>query len=187
MEKKTNMVYLLGTAIVPLLAMTANSLSALVFALVFVILTVLSRLILFPLTKKADDSSKFALTLIVVVGLVSLFKMILEAYLPSLYSETFGLYLSLASITGMELYILNSSKLTIKASLLSALKLSLLFSLILLLTAIVREVFGSSAIFGLKLTFIKEALLPLFGKASGAFFAFAFVLALMKKLSKEEK
>lgn len=188
MNKRNTFLSVLVMGVVPALALTSSALTALYFALCVIVLSVVSRLILVPLTKKSENATRMILIIIVNVTLVSVLSMLLNAFMHSIYNS-FGIYFSLLALCGLLLITISDEKdKSLKESLSSGLKISLLYGCSLVLTGVVREVFASRSFFSLELSFIKESPLPLLAKAPGAFFVYAVILALLSALCiKEDK
>ena len=90
MNKRNTFLSVLVMGVVPALALTSSALTALYFALCVIVLSVVSRLILVPLTKKSENATRMILIIIVNVTLVSALSMLLNAFMHSIYNS-FGI------------------------------------------------------------------------------------------------
>lgn len=161
---------------VPALMYSSSLESALVLSLSVLVTALLSRLISYPLIKKSSRGAAVILLLIINSTLVSAVGMVLSALFYAVYYPV-RIYFSLSALSMLLfLPLFDDGEMTFKEAVSETLTEALLYLLLVILTALLREVFGSGTIWGKK---IFDALVPSLSGASGAFFTYGIVLALL--------
>ena len=123
--------------------------------------------------------------IVLIASFTVLVKMAIEAYAYPLY-QALGIFLPLIAVNCIifaraEMF---ASRNTVIDSVLDALGSGFGFTLALLAIASIREIFGSGTWFGIALPWLVDNNIMIFSLAPGGFIVFAFLLALVNKLSK---
>lgn len=188
MEKKNRTFMLLALSAVPALGLSTNVKTALLLSLGVVVSLVVSRAITYPLVKKSSRGGGAIISLLVSLFVTSSAMMLLEAFLYDVYSGN-SVYFALTFLLGFALSSTSESTLTFKESIVDTLSYSLFFLVSVVLTAVLREVFGSGSFWGLEIGFMKNHLISILTKAQGGFITYGLSLALLSAVcnKKEEE
>jgi electron transport complex protein RnfE len=121
--------------------------------------------------------------IVIIAAFVTIVELVMQAYLPELF-ESLGLFIPLIVVNCIVLGRAEAfaSKNTPVSSLLDGLGMGLGFAFALTLLGGVRELLGSSAIFGIDL--VKGDLMLVFILAPGAFIVLGYLIAIINKLNK---
>lgn len=175
-DKKTLdplLILFLGAA--PALGATTDVRAALGMGCAALITMLLSGLVMSLLGKILPQSAKVPAAVLVTAGFVSLLQLLLAAFLPNVF-QMLGVYLAVLAVNLLTFR--QAEAPSLKESLLTG----LCFTLLLFLTAAVREIFGSASFAGLSIDFLADYKIPVLVKAPGGLMIYAFVAALCLRL-----
>lgn len=146
-----------------------------------------SNVIISLIRKGIPDKVRIPCFIVVIAAFVSIVQLLMKAYLPTL-DKQLGIFVPLIVVNCIilgraEAY---ASKNNVYNSLIDGIVMGLGFTASLLLLSIIREVIGSNKLLGLKF-FPGYNPMTIFILAPGGFFTIAFVLALIRFLSKRKK
>ena len=177
-----NPVLVLFLGACPALALTADLRSALAIGLAVLAVMLLSSLVIGALSKLIPQGARLAAGILVTAAFASAADMLMNAYLPGTY-KMMSLYLA---VTAVDLLAFGSAENAAKEGLGKALANALLtgiyFTVVILVVAAVRELFGAGSFAGTEIAFLKDHAVPLLSQASGGFMILAFAAAVVNKL-----
>ena len=154
----------------PAMGASARLQGALALGLTVLIICLISSLIISALRRFMTETALLWAAVIISAGLSSMALLILEAFVPGVYSAI-SLYIAVCAVN---LMIFSSAE----SGMGKSLKSGLIFLAAILLTAFIRELFGSAAIWGYSITALEAYRIPLLAGAPGGFLVFALVMAL---------
>ena len=178
---KENPTFVLMLGMCPTLAVTTTAINGVGMGLSTTAVLVFSNLIISALRKIIPDRVRIPAYIVIVASLVTIVQLLLQAYVPSLY-ESLGIYIPLIVVNCIilgraEAY---AAKNGVVESAFDGIGMGLGFTVGLTCIAIVREIIGGGAVFGME--FIPEDFrVTIFGLAPGAFFVLAGLTALQNK------
>lgn len=178
---KENPTFVLMLGMCPTLAVTTTAVNGVGMGLSTTAVLVFSNLIISALRKIIPDRVRIPAYIVIVASLVTIVQLLLQAYVPSLYSSL-GIFIPLIVVNCIilgraEAYAAKNGPLE---SAFDGIGMGLGFTVGLTSIAIVREIIGAGAVFGM--TFIPEDFrITIFGLAPGAFFVPAGLTALQNK------
>lgn len=173
MKKEWNLspMWLLFLGACPAMGASVGVLPAIAMG-VAVILTLVLMSSLAPLVKKlVPHEGTLPVFILLSAGIVSVIQLLMNAFLPSVF-QMLGVYLAAATVNLLVLHAAEDSTVA------DSLKTGLGFLLAVLLTALIREVFGSASIAGFSIPFLENYRIPTLTQGSGGFFVYAMVAAL---------
>ncbi len=176
------LVLVLGTC--PTLAMTTSVKNALGMGLSVIFVLVCSNIVISALRKVIPDQVRIPSYIVVIACFVTLVKMLLQAFIPSLFTSL-GTFLDLIVVNCIilgraEMF---ASKNTVADSALDGIGMGCGFTLALLVMATIREVLGNGTFFGLAVPFLEKYHFSILTQTAGGFFVFGCVMALTVKLT----
>ncbi len=179
---RENPVFALLLGMCPALGTTTSAFNGLGMGLSTTFVLILSNVVIASIKDLIPDKVRIPAFIVVIASFVTVLELIMEAYLPGLYSSL-GLYIPLivvnCLILGRAEAFANKNK--IGVSLLDGIGMGLGFALALTLLGAVREILGSGAIFGLNFIGDNDGIL-LFVLAPGAFIALGYLIAVVNGL-----
>lgn len=177
-----NPVLVLFLGACPALALTADVRSALAIGLAVLAVMLLSSLVMGALSKLIPQSARLAAGVLVTAAFASAADMLMNAYLPGTY-KMMSLYLAVVAV---DLLAFGAGENAVKAGLgkglANALLTGICFTVVVLVVAAVRELFGAGSFAGNEIAFLKDHAVPLLSQASGGFMILAFAAAVVNKL-----
>lgn len=177
-----NPVLVLFLGACPALALTADVRSALAIGLAVLAVMLLSSLVMGALSKLIPQGARLAAGVLVTAAFASAADMLMNAYLPGTY-KMMSLYLALVAV---DLLAFGAGENAVKAGLgkglANALLTGICFTVVVLVVAAVRELFGAGSFAGNEIAFLKDHAVPLLSQASGGFMILAFAAAVVNKL-----
>ena len=170
-----SVILLLGLC--PVLSATADVRSALAMGCITVLALICSCLIMNVLRKFLPKQFEFPAIFLVCAGVVSIIDLFDHALFPSVY-QMLGLYVAALSVS-LLLYAsaADSCRMTAEKTLGQCLVLSLLLFVIMLFTAVIREVLGNASFAGVEIPALKDFKIAVLSQPAGAFFISAFLAA----------
>lgn len=178
---KENPTFVLMLGMCPTLAVTTTAINGIGMGLSTTAVLVFSNLLISALRKVIPDRVRIPAYIVVVASLVTIVQLLLQAFIPSLY-ESLGIYIPLIVVNCIilgraEAY---AAKNGVVESIFDGIGMGLGFTVGLTCIALVREIIGGGAVFGME--FIPEDFrITIFGLAPGAFFVLAGLTALQNK------
>lgn len=177
---KENPCIILMLGMCPTLAVTTSAINGLGMGLSTLAVLIFSNLIISMMRNIIPDQVRLPAYIVIVASLVTVVDLLLQAYVPSLYSAL-GIYIPLIVVNCIilgraEAY---ANKVKPALALFDGVGMGLGFTIALTVIGIVREFLGSGSLFGL--TVLPEAVpsIAIFGKAPGAFLVMAILVAVL--------
>ena len=178
---KENPTFMLMLGMCPTLAVTTSAVNGAGMGLSTTLVLLFSNMIISAMRKVIPDRVRIPAYIVIVATLVTIVQLLLQAYVPSLYSAL-GIYIPLIVVNCIILGRAESyaSKNGVLLSTFDGIGMGLGFTIALTCIGIVREILGSGAVFGH--VFIPENYhIAIFVLAPGAFFVLAILTALQNK------
>ncbi len=177
-----NPVLVLFLGACPALALTADVRSALAIGLAVLAVMLLSSLVMGALSKLIPQGARLAAGVLVTAAFASAADMLMNAYLPGTY-KMMSLYLAVVAVDLLAFgSVENAAKAGLGKGLANALLTGIYFTVVVLVVAAVRELFGAGSFAGNEIAFLKDHAVPLLSQASGGFMILAFAAAVVNKL-----
>lgn len=174
------LVLLLGAC--PAMALTTDVRAALAIGLATLVVMVLSSVVIAALTKLIPQGARLAACVLVTTAFVSAAEMLMNAYLPSVYSMM-GIYLAVCAVNLLVFGAAeNAAETGFGKALVNALITGLVFTAVILVVAAIRELFGYGSFAGNEIAFLKAHAVVTLTQPTGGFMIFAFVAAVVNKL-----
>ena len=174
------LVLLLGAC--PAMALTTDVRAALAIGLATLVVMVLSSVVITALTKLIPQGARLAACVLVTTAFVSAVEMLMNAYLPSVYSMM-GIYLAVCAVNLLVFGAAeNAAEAGFGKALVNALVTGLVFTAVILVVAAIRELFGYGSFAGNEIAFLKAHAVVTLTQPTGGFMIFAFVAAVVNKL-----
>lgn len=184
-KENPTLVTLLGMC--PTLALTTMASNAIGMGAAATFVLICSNVVISLLKKVIPKQVRLPAYIVIIAGFVTLVSLLLQAYLPSVYSAL-GLYLPLITVNCIilgraEMF---ASKNNVLASALDGAGNGLGFTLALLIIGSVREILGSGTWFGI--TVCPDFLQPMtiFILPAGGFFVLGCVIAAVNKIASKQ-
>lgn len=187
---KENPTFVLMLGMCPTLAVTTSAINGIGMGLTTTAVLAASNLMISLLRKFIPDSVRMPAFIVVVASFVTIVELLLEGFLPSLYSAL-GIYIPLIVVNCIilgraEAY---ASKNPPIPSLFDGIGMGLGFTLSITCIGAVREILGAGQLFGFQILPLADAAsgkmgyepITIFILAPGAFFILAFLSALQNK------
>ena len=154
---KENPVFVLVLGTCPTLAVTNNVFGAFGMGIAALVVLVCSNVFISLLRKVIPESMRIPCYIVIIAGFVTIVKMSVQAFLPSLY-ESLGVYLDLITVNCIilgraEMF---ANKNTVVASALDGIGMGIGFTLALTVMSTVREVFGAASFAGIAIPFMQD-------------------------------
>jgi electron transport complex protein RnfE len=177
------LVLILGTC--PTLATTGTVDGAVGMGLAALAVLVCSNVFISLLRKIIPESMRIPCYIVIIAGFVTIVKMIVQAYMPSLY-ESLGVYLDLITVNCIilgraEMF---ANKNPVIASALDGIGMGLGFTLALTAMSTIREVFGSASFAGMAIPFLENYKIEFLTKAPGGLLVYGLLIALIYFVTK---
>ena len=177
-----NPVLVLFLGACPALALTADVRSALAIGLAVLAVMLLSSLVMGALSKLIPQGARLAAGVLVTAAFASAADMLMNACLPGTY-KMMSLYLAVVAVDLLAFGSAeNAAKAGLGKGLANALLTGIYFTVVVLVVAAVRELFGAGSFAGNEIAFLKDHAVPLLSQASGGFMILAFAAAVVNKL-----
>lgn len=185
---KENPVLCLVLGTCPTLAVTTTASNAIGMGIAATIVLVCSNAVISLLRKIIPDKVRIPAYITIIAGFVTMVQMLVKAYAPDI-DKALGIYLPLIVVNCIilgraEMY---ASKHSVLPSVLDGLGMGVGFTAAMLAMGIIREFFGTGAVFGVPI--FQGVIDPIivFILPPGGFFVFGMLIALANKLSGSKK
>lgn len=185
---KENPVLCLVLGTCPTLAVTTAASNAIGMGVAATLVLVCSNAVISAMRKIIPDKVRIPAYITIIAGFVTIVQMLVKAYAPSI-DESLGIFLPLIVVNCIilgraEMY---ASKNAVLPSVVDGLGMGVGFTAALLCMGIIREFFGTGAIFGIPLTAGIIDPIIIFILPPGGFFVFGMLIALANKLTGNKK
>ena len=179
---KENPTFVLMLGMCPTLAVTTSAINGVGMGLSTTLVLLFSNMLISALRNIIPDRVRIPAYIVVVATLVTIVELLLQAYVPSVYSAL-GIYIPLIVVNCIILGRAESyaSKNEVLASTFDGIGMGLGFTLALTCIGLVREILGAGAVFG-RVIIPEDYHIAIFVLAPGAFFVLAVLTALQNKL-----
>ncbi len=172
------LVLILGTC--PTLATTTTVSGAFGMGIAALVVLVCSNVFISLLRKIIPESMRIPCYILIISGFVTMVKMLVQAFLPSLY-EALGVYLDLITVNCIilgraEMF---ANKNAVAASALDGIGMGIGFTLSLTVMATIREVFGAASFAGISIPFMEPFKIEFLTKAPGGLLVYGLLIALI--------
>lgn len=180
---KSNPSLVLMLGMCPTLAVTTSATNGFGMGVSTMAVLIVSNLLISLLRKLIPDAVRLPAYIVVVASLVTVVEMIMQAYVPSLYSAL-GLYIPLIVVNCIilgraEAFASQNDPIP---SVFDGIGMGLGFTLALALIGSVRELLGAGSLFGFSIMPKSYQPIAIFVKAPGAFLVIALIIAVMNAL-----
>lgn len=184
-----NVILTQAVGLCPLLALSVTVKYGLYISLIATVILIVSNIVISLSSRIISERVRIPIFLIIITGIVTILKMLLDAFLPDI-SMSLGLYIPLIAVDSMILlradgYARNHSLIS---SAFDGLATGLGFTLVMLILSIIRELLGSGSILGITILpenfpYFTVLLLPV-----GGFLLLGAIAALFKQIfNKKQK
>ena len=182
---KENPIFVLLLGMCPTLGTTTSAINGMGMGLATMVVLMCSNVVISLVKNLIPDMVRIPSFIVIIATFVTVLEMLMKAYVPSLYASL-GLFIPLIVVNCIVLGRAESfaAKNGALASLCDGVGIGLGFTLALTLLGAVREILGSGQIFGFQLWGDQYGVLA-FVLAPGAFIALAYLLVIVKKLTKK--
>ncbi len=182
-KENPTLVLILGTC--PTLATTNTVDGAFGMGIAALCVLLCSNIFISLLRKIIPDSMRIPCYIVIIAGFVTIVKLLIQAFLPSLYA-TLGVYLDLITVNCIilgraEMF---ANKSPVVKSALDGLGMGIGFTLSLCAMATIREVFGAASFAGIAIPFMQNYKIEFFTKAPGGLLVYGLLIALIYVITK---
>ena len=183
-----NPVFVQLVALCPLLAVTTSAHSAVTMGLATTAVMICACAALSLVRKIIPGEIRIAASVIIVAGFVTILQLFMEAYLSPDVNESLGIFIPLIVVNCIVFARIESfaTKNGVLAASADALGMGLGFTLGLFVVGLVREFFGSGAVFGVELFHDANAHMLIMVMAPGAFFTLGTLIMAFKHLQSKK-
>ena len=177
---KENPCFILMLGMCPTLAVTTSAVNGLGMGLSTLAVLIFSNLIISVMRNVIPDQVRLPAYIVIVASLVTVVDLLLQAYVPSLYSAL-GIYSPLIVVNCIilgraEAY---ANKVGPGLAVFDGIGMGLGFTIALTIIGIVRELLGAGSVFGLTILPESVPAIAIFVKAPGAFLVMAILVAIL--------
>lgn len=177
---KENPCFILMLGMCPTLAVTTSAVNGLGMGLSTLAVLIFSNLIISVMRNVIPDQVRLPAYIVIVASLVTVVDLLLQAYVPSLYSAL-GIYIPLIVVNCIilgraEAY---ANKVGPGLAVFDGIGMGLGFTIALTIIGIVRELLGAGSVFGLTILPESVPAIAIFVKAPGAFLVMAILVAIL--------
>ncbi len=181
---KENPIFVLLLGMCPTLGTTSSAINGMGMGLATLFVLMCSNVVISLLKNLIPDMVRIPAYIVVIASFVTLLQMVMQAYLPALYSSL-GLFIPLIVVNCIVLGRAEAfaAKNSPVSSLFDGMGMGLGFTLALTLLGAVRELMGTGKIFNLPL-YSDEYGMLLFVLPPGAFIALGYLIAIINRMKK---
>ena len=178
LKENPTLVLILGTC--PTLATTTTVIGALGMGIAALLVLLFSNVFISLLRKVIPESMRIPCYIVIIAGFVTVVKMLVQAYFPSLY-DALGVYLDLITVNCIilgraEMF---ASKNPVVSAALDGIGMGIGFTLALGAMATIREVFGAASFAGIVIPFLQDYKIAFLAKAPGGLLVYGLLIALV--------
>ena len=180
---KENPTLILMLGMCPTLAVSTRAMNGIGMGLSTTAVLILSNVVISLLRKVIPDEVRLPAYIVIVASLVTVTELLIEAYLPSLYSAL-GIYIPLIVVNCIilgraEAY---ANKNTPMLSVMDGIGMGIGFTLALTVAGLIREMLGNGTAFGAQILPSGIDPIGIFVQPPGAFLVIAFIIAVMNAI-----
>ena len=178
LKENPTLVLILGTC--PTLATTQTVIGAVGMGIAALLVLLCSNVFISLLRRVIPESMRIPSYIVIIAGFVTVVKMLVQAYVPSLY-ESLGVYLDLITVNCIilgraEMF---ASKNPVVSAALDGIGMGIGFTLALGAMATIREVFGAASFAGIAIPFLQDYKIAFLTKAPGGLLVYGLLIALV--------
>jgi electron transport complex protein RnfE len=183
-----NPVFVQLLALCPLLAVTTSAVNAITMGLATTLVMVCACVAISLIRHLIPKEVRIAVFVVIVSGFVTIVQFIMEAYLPPGINDALGIFIPLIVVNCILFARLEAfaSKNNLLLSAVDALGMGLGFTLGLFIVGMVREFFGSGAVFGYELVHEASSHMLVMIMAPGAFFTLGLLIMAIKAIRESQ-
>lgn len=180
---KENPTFVLILGMCPTLGVTSSAINGMGMGVATMAVLIMSNIVISLIKNLIPDKVRIPAFIVVIASFVTIIEMLMQAYLPSLYSAL-GVFIPLIVVNCIILGRAEAfaSKNGVLDSALDGIGIGLGFTLSLTVIGAVREMLGAGAIFGY--TFADGVMPLLFILAPGGFLVLGYLMVLFNKVAK---
>ena len=180
---KENPTFVLILGMCPTLGVTSSAINGMGMGVATMAVLIMSNIVISLIKSLIPDKVRIPAFIVVIASFVTIIEMLMQAYLPSLYSAL-GVFIPLIVVNCIILGRAEAfaSKNGVLDSALDGIGIGLGFTLSLTVIGAVREMLGAGAIFGY--TFADGVMPLLFILAPGGFLVLGYLMVLFNKVAK---
>ena len=180
---KENPTFVLILGMCPTLGVTSSAINGMGMGVATMAVLIMSNIVISLIKSLIPDKVRIPAFIVVIASFVTIIEMLMQAYLPSLYSAL-GVFIPLIVVNCIILGRAEAfaSKNGVVDSALDGIGIGLGFTLSLTVIGAVREVLGAGSIFGY--TFADGVMPLLFILAPGGFLVLGYLMVLFNKVAK---
>lgn len=136
------------------------------------------------LRKVIPEAAHLPIYILIITGFVSLIQMVMEAYFPGVVNML-GVHLAALSVSAVPYRDAEhvSGHMGEGPSLKTALATGVLFTLVMAVCAVIREILGSASIWGVAIPFMQDFRISALSGVFGGYLVLAIVFAVLRKVS----
>ncbi len=180
-----NPVFVLVLGTCPTLATTTSVIGAFSMGLAAMVVLICSNAVISLLRKVIPDTVRIPCYIVIISGFVTIVKLFIQAYLPSIYS-LLGVYLDLITVNCIilgraEMF---AGKNSVGKSALDGIGMGIGFTLALVSIAVIREVIGAGTFAGMAIPFVIDHRIEFFIKAPGGLVVYGIMIAVVNLITK---
>ena len=180
---KENPTFVLILGMCPTLGVTSSAINGMGMGVATMAVLIMSNIVISLIKSLIPDKVRIPAFIVVIASFVTIIEMLMQAYLPSLYSAL-GVFIPLIVVNCIILGRAEAfaSKNGVLDSALDGIGIGLGFTLSLTVIGAVREMLGAGSIFGY--TFAGDVMPLLFILAPGGFLVLGYLMVLFNKVAK---
>lgn len=143
-----------------------------------------SAVVISALRKVIPQAAHLPIYILIITGFVSLIQMVMEAHFPGVVNML-GVHLAALSVSAVPYRDAEhvSGVMGEGPSVKTAIETGLLFTFVMAVCAVIREILGKGAIWGVKIPFMQNFCISALGGVFGGYLVLAIVFAVMRKVS----
>ncbi len=143
-----------------------------------------SAVVISALRKVIPQAAHLPIYILIITGFVSLIQMVMEAHFPGVVNML-GVHLAALSVSAVPYRDAEhvSGVMGEGPSVKTAIETGLLFTLVMAVCAVIREVLGSASIWGVAIPFMQDFRISALSGVFGGYLVLAIVFAVMRKIS----
>ena len=189
---KDNPVFVLLLGLCPMLGVTTSAMNGLGMGLATTFVLLMSNIVISLIKGAIPSKVRIPSFIVVIATFVTIVDMVMKGYAPALHKEL-GLFIPLIVVNCLVLGRAEAfaSKNNLVSSMVDGLGMGLGFAFALTVLGAVREILGSSTIFGMSLPIFPQddsgnpKVMLVFVLAPGAFIALGYLIAIVNRINKK--
>ncbi len=152
----------------------------------------LSAITVTALRKWIPEKAHLPIYILIITGYVSIVQMLMEAWFPGVVNML-GVHLAALSVSAVpyrnveHLCCGETAAPTLDLAIRTAVETGLLLTVLMVVCAVIREIFGSASFFGIAIPALQGIRIPALSGPFGGYLVVAFVWAAIRKIFKKDK